>query len=148
MARKCTAVINLSAIKQNYLYAKSLSANSYAIAVVKANAYGHGAVKVAKYLEDCADFFGVACIEEAIELRASGLSKTPILLMEGIFELSELSLAIKNNLIITVCSPLQLEWILNATINKKIDVFIKHDSGMGRLGFQDAQFKEAIIHYL
>ena len=144
MARNCTAVINLSAIKQNYLYAKSLSANSYAIAVVKANAYGHGAVKVAKYLEDCADFFGVACIEEAIELRGSGLIKTPILLMEGIFELSELTLAIKNNLTITVCSPLQLEWILNATINKKIDVFIKHDSGMGRLGFQDAQFKEAI----
>ena len=54
MARKCTAVINLSAIKQNYLYAKSLSVNSYAIAVIKANAYGHGAVKVAKYLEDYA----------------------------------------------------------------------------------------------
>ena len=144
MARNCTASINLSAIKQNYLYAKSLSPDSYAIAIVKANAYGHGAVMVAQYLQECADFFGVACIEEALELRESGLSKTPILLMEGIFELSELNLAITNNLIITICSPLQLEWILNATIHKKIDIFIKHDSGMGRLGFQDAQFKNAI----
>ena len=48
MARKCTASINLSAIKENYLYAKSLAPNSKAIAIIKADAYGHGAIEVAK----------------------------------------------------------------------------------------------------
>ena len=60
MARRCAASINLNAIKKNYLYAKSLSPNTKAIAIVKANAYGHGAIKVASYLEDYADCYGVA----------------------------------------------------------------------------------------
>ena len=51
MARKCIASINLSAIKKNYLYAKSLAPQSQVIAVVKANAYGHGAIEVAHQLE-------------------------------------------------------------------------------------------------
>ncbi len=144
MARNCIAAISLSAIKHNYLHAKSLSPNSAAIAIIKANAYGHGAVKVAHYLQNCADYFGVACIEEAMELRSSGLIKTPILLMEGIFEQSELRLAVSNKLTIAVCNPLQLKWILDGAFTEKIDVFIKHDSGMGRLGFQDDDFKLAI----
>ena len=85
MARTCTATINLSAIKHNYQYAKSLAPNSKAIAIIKANAYGHGAVEVAEYLEDCADAFGVACTEEAIEIRKAGIEKRPILLLEGVY---------------------------------------------------------------
>ena len=52
MARNCIASIDLNAIKKNYLYAKSLSPQSKAIAIIKANAYGHGAVEVARQLED------------------------------------------------------------------------------------------------
>ena len=144
MARRCTASINLNAIKKNYLYAKSLSPNTKAIAIVKANAYGHGAIKVASYLEDCADCYGVACTEEAVELRNSGIDKTPILLMEGIFEVSELKLIEKYNLIITVCNSKQLGWLLDNTFNKPVDVFVKYDSGMGRLGFQGEEFINAI----
>jgi len=144
MARKCTAIINLNAIKKNYLYAKSLSPQSKAIAVVKANAYGHGAIEVASHLEDCADLYGVACSEEAINLRKSGIDKTPILLMEGIFEESELKLIEKYNLITTICNLQQLDWLLDTEFNKPIDVFIKYDSGMGRLGFQDEAFISAI----
>ena len=92
MARLCTASINLAAIKHNYLYAKSLAPNSQAIAIIKADAYGHGAVEVATHLEDTVDAFGVACTEEAIEIREAGLEKKPILLLEGIFEQSELEL--------------------------------------------------------
>ena len=104
MARKCTALINLSAIKENYLYAKSLAPNSKAIAIIKADAYGHGAVEVAKELSEVADAYGVACIEEAIELINSGIDNTPILLLEGVFEKSELILAEKHNLIVTAVS--------------------------------------------
>jgi len=144
MARRCTASINLNAIKKNYLYAKSLSPNAKAIAIVKANAYGHGAIKVASYLEDCADCYGVSCTEEAIELRNSGIDKTPILLMEGVFEVSELKLIEKYNLIVTVCNSKQLGWLLGNKFNKPVDVFVKYDSGMGRLGFQGEEFINAI----
>jgi len=144
MARKCTASINLSAIKKNYLYAKSLAPNSKAIAIIKADAYGHGAIEVAKKLDEVADAYGVACIEEALELLNSGIDKTPILLLEGVFEKSELVLVAKHSLIVTVCNSIQLQWLLDADLNKPIDVFVKYDSGMGRLGFQDDSFIQAI----
>ena len=144
MARRCTASINLNAIKKNYLYAKSLSPNAKVIAIVKANAYGHGAIKVASHLEDCADCYGVACTEEAIELRNSGIDKTPILLMEGVFEASELELIEKYNLIVTVCNSKQLQWLLDNKFNKPVDIFVKYDSGMGRLGFQGEEFINVI----
>jgi len=144
MARRCTASINLSAIKKNYLYAKSLAPNSKAIAIIKADAYGHGAIEVAKKLDEVADAYGVACIEEALELLNSGIDKTPILLLEGVFEKSELVLVAKHSLIVTVCNSIQLQWLLDADLNKPIDVFVKYDSGMGRLGFQDDSFIQAI----
>ena len=144
MARKCTASINLSAIKENYLYAKSLAPSSKAIAIIKADAYGHGAIKVAKELNEIADAYGVACIEEAIELINSGIDKTPILLLEGVFEKSELVLVEKYSLIVAVCNSIQLQWLLDADLNRPIEVFVKYDSGMGRLGFQDDSFIQAI----
>ena len=144
MARKCAASINLSAIKENYLYAKSLAPSSKAIAIIKADAYGHGAIEVAKKLDEVADAYGVSCIEEALELLNSGIDKTPILLLEGVFEESELVLVAKHSLIVTVCNSIQLQWLLDADLNKPIDVFVKYDSGMGRLGFQDDSFIQAI----
>ena len=144
MARKCTASVNLSAIKENYLYAKSLAPNSKAIAIIKANAYGHGAIEVAKELKKVVDAYGVACIEEAVELIDSGIDNTPILLLEGVFEKSELILVEKHSLIITVCNSIQLQWLLDADLNEPFDVFVKYDSGMGRLGFQDESFIQAI----
>jgi len=144
MARRCTASINLSAIKENYLYAKSLAPSSKAIAIIKADAYGHGAIEVAKKLDEVADAYGVSCIEEALELLNSGIDKTPILLLEGVFEESELVLVAKHSLIVTVCNSIQLQWLLDADLNKPIDVFVKYDSGMGRLGFQDDSFIQAI----
>ena len=144
MARKCTASINLSAIKENYLYAKSLAPNSKAIAIIKADAYGHGAIEVAKELNEVADAYGVACIEEAIELINSGIDNTPILLLEGVFEKSELILAEKHSLIVTVCNLMQLQWLLDADLKEPFDVFVKYDSGMGRLGFQHDSFIQAI----
>ena len=144
MARRCTASINLSAIKENYLYAKSLAPGSKAIAIIKADAYGHGAIEVAKKLDEVADAYGVSCIEEALELLNSGIDKTPILLLEGVFEKSELVLVAKHSLIVTVYNSIQLQWLLDADLNKPIDVFVKYDSGMGRLGFQDDSFIQAI----
>jgi len=144
VARRTLASINLNAIKKNYLYAKSLAPNSKTIAIIKADAYGHGAIKVAKELEQVADAYGVACIEEAMELRNSGIDMTPILLLEGILEKSEILLVEKHSLIVTVFNSEQLQWLVEADLMKPIDVFVKYDSGMGRLGFQDNVFVEAI----
>ena len=82
--RPAHALIDLSALRHNYQLAKSLSERR-ALAVVKANAYGHGAVQCAEALQTDADGFAVACIEEALELRAAGI-RGPILLLEGGFD--------------------------------------------------------------
>jgi len=144
MARNCIASIDLNALKNNYLYAKSLSPQSYAIAIIKANAYGHGAVRVAQHLDGTADCYGVACSEEAVELRNSGISKTPILLLEGVFEESELNLVVEHNLWMVVCNSAQLEWVLNCQLSQKYNIFVKIDSGMGRLGFLEHESNEVI----
>ena len=144
MSRACIASINLGAIQRNYLYAKSLAPNSKAIAIIKANAYGHGAIEVASHLEDTVDAFGVSCIEEAVELREAGLEKKPILLLEGMFELSELELLEKYDLLPVVGNKTQLQWILDAKLKKPSKVFVKYDSGMSRLGFHENEFKQAL----
>jgi alanine racemase len=142
MARPLTAHIDLSAIKHNYLLAKSLQPKSKAFAVVKANAYGHGAVSVAKYLDDCVDAFAVAAIEEAIELRESGV-QSPILLLEGTFEVSEWPLCEMHNFWVAMESKVQLDGFLNSNV-KLEKIFVKLDSGMHRLGIEP----DSIASYL
>ncbi|WP_315980409.1 alanine racemase [Aliamphritea spongicola] len=82
MSRAAKIRVDLDAIRHNFRLARSLSPSSNAAAIIKANAYGHGAVEVAKALESEADAFGVACIEEGVELVEAGISK-PVLLLEG-----------------------------------------------------------------
>lgn len=76
--------IRLNYLRENYLYLKKVHGNKL-LAVVKANAYGHGAVQCAQALHDIADGFAVAFVQEAIELRENGITK-PIVLLEGALE--------------------------------------------------------------
>lgn len=142
MARSATAVIKLSAIKQNYLYAKSLAAPAKAIATIKANAYGHGAIEVANALADVADAFGVACIEEAKELRDAGVKK-PILLLEGFFTADELNYISENNIWCAIHHQYQLDALKQATLSQPINAWLKMDSGMHRLGFLPEDYADA-----
>lgn len=142
MARTATAVIKLTAIKQNYLYAKSLATPAKAIATVKANAYGHGAIEVANALADVADAFGVACIEEAKELRDAGI-EAPILLLEGFFTADELNYISENNLWCVIHTQWQLEALQQSTLTQPINVWLKMDSGMHRLGFLPNEYANA-----
>ena len=84
MARPAKARLNLEALRSNIVHARALAPRSKVMAVVKANAYGHGAVVIAQTLQTLADALAVACIEEALELRAAGIN-APILLLQGIF---------------------------------------------------------------
>ena len=82
MSRSTSIEINLSAIDANLRALKKSAGSQKLMAVVKANAYGHGAARVAAHVEDTIDAFAVAFIEEAVELRESGIA-APVLVLEG-----------------------------------------------------------------
>lgn len=126
------AVIDLSACQHNLSIAKQAAPNSKCIAIIKANGYGHGMVEIAKALTD-ADAFGVARIDEALQLREAGIT-IPILLLEGFFSQSELNLVCENNIDSVIHNEEQLQ-LLEQSNNKPINVVLKIDSGMHRLGF-------------
>ena len=112
------------------------------MAVMKADAYGHGATICAQALHDKADGFAVAFIEEALEMRESNIRK-PILVLEGCFDIGELKQAANQNLSIVVHSTEQvrmLESLDDPTLC--VNVWIKIDTGMHRLGFSPAQIRE------
>lgn len=142
MSRPTRARVDLAAIRHNYRYAKHLAHGSRAVAVVKADAYGHGAVAVAKALAAEVDAFGVACIEEAMELRESGIANT-ILLMEGVFEPAELALVERHRFTPVIHSARQLNWMLDAKPTRRLDCWLKIDTGMHRVGLEPAELRPA-----
>ncbi|MDV9033722.1 alanine racemase [Pseudomonas sp. RAC1] len=139
--RPARALIDLQALRHNYRLAREL-AGAKALAVVKADAYGHGAVRCALALEADADGFAVACIEEALELRAAGI-KAPVLLLEGFFEASELALIAEHDLWCVVHSLWQLEAIEQHPVHKPLNIWLKLDSGMHRVGLHPKDYHEA-----
>jgi len=149
MARNLWADIHLDAICHNYLHAKALApAGAGCIAIIKADAYGHGAIPVARALARHADALGVACIEEALELRDAGVSN-PILLLEGFFEKSELPDLVWNRLWTAVHSVQQLEQLEAFAREsgglKGMSIWLKVDTGMHRLGFDLSATEAALI---
>jgi alanine racemase len=141
MSRPTVARIDRQAFVDNYRLAKNLAPGARALAVVKANGYGHGAVALARALADEADAFGVACTEEAMELRESGI-RNPVLLMEGPFEPAEITNAALHEFAVVVHSQYQVEWLLEAHLTRPLDVWLKVDTGMHRLGFDPAAARE------
>lgn len=139
--RPARAVIDLQALRHNYRLARE-STGARALAVVKADAYGHGAVRVAQALEDEANGFAVACIEEALELRAAGIH-APILLLEGFFEADELALIVEHDLWFVVHSSWQLEAVEQVSIGRPLTAWLKLDTGMHRVGFQPGEYRAA-----
>ncbi|KLT73449.1 alanine racemase [Neisseria arctica] len=131
--RPLQAQIRLDHLRHNYQTLKNIHGNKL-LAVVKANAYGHGAVRCAHALADLADGFAVAAIEEAIELRKHGITN-PIVLLEGVFEAAEYGLVDEHRLWPAVCSQWQLEALLKHTWQHPVKVWLKMDSGMHRAGF-------------
>ncbi len=138
MARPTRAIINLQALRHNYQLARNLSGVGRAMPIVKANAYGHGAIVVARALEPEAPALGVACIEEAVELRDAGIRK-PILLLEGFFSDEELVLAAEQDFWLMVQNEYQLDALCQGQRSKPIMAWLKIDTGMHRLGFQPEQ---------
>ncbi|MGT2772323.1 alanine racemase [Streptococcus marimammalium] len=146
--RPTKAKVDLQVISDNIEITKAhLPKNTQFFAVVKANAYGHGAVKVAKSIEHQVDTFCVSNIDEGLELRQSGI-KIPILVL-GVILPHEIKVAIQYDLIITIAS---LEWLKLAKKEgvclSHLSVHIKVDSGMGRIGVRSFQEANQLINGL
>lgn len=133
MARSNQARLNLQALRDNLAHARQLAPQSKVMCVVKANAYGHGAVAVASALAPLADALAVACIEEAIELRQAGLT-IPVLLLEGFFEANELEIAAQNEFWVMIDNAQQMTWLETAEVSQPVTCWLKVDTGMHRLG--------------
>jgi alanine racemase len=141
MSRPAIAHIRLDAFRHNYRVAKQMHGGK-SLAVIKANAYGHGAVQCAKAIENEADGFAVACLEEALQLREAGI-KNPILLLEGFFEATELPEIVANDLWVVVHAQWQVEILLAAKLAKPLQIWLKMDSGMHRVGLSPIEYSKA-----
>ncbi|EHK90143.1 alanine racemase [Aggregatibacter actinomycetemcomitans] len=131
--KPATAKISSVALKHNIQTIKQKAPESKIIAVVKANAYGHGVVFVSSAVENLVDCFGVARLEEALKLRSNGITK-PILLLEGFFSSKDLPVLAVNNIQTVVHSQEQLDALEQAKTPNPIKVWLKIDTGMHRLG--------------
>ncbi|WP_068546353.1 alanine racemase [Thalassotalea crassostreae] len=143
MARPTKALISKSAIIHNFNVVQQFAPHSKNLAIVKANAYGHGSIVVANILNPLVNAFGVSCIEEALEIRNAGVDK-PILLLEGVFSKDEIAVAADNDFWIMISNQLQSKWLVESRISKAINVWLKVDTGMHRLGLMN---EEAIKVY-
>ncbi|WP_027010023.1 alanine racemase [Conchiformibius kuhniae] len=125
--------IRLHHLRENYRFLKDLHGGKL-LAVVKADAYGHGAVRCARALDDIADGFAVAMLEEAVLLRENGICK-PIVLLEGVFDAAEYAQVERLDLWPVIHHQAQLEAFLAHDWHKPLKVWLKMDSGMHRAGF-------------
>ncbi|MFG3453556.1 alanine racemase [Stutzerimonas stutzeri] len=132
--RPLVATVDLAALRHNYQLAKQCAPGRKAFAVVKANAYGHGAPAAVECLRDLADGFAVASLEEAEQVRAVD-ANARLLLLEGCFEASEYAAAAELGLDVAIQGEAQAAALLRAKLERPLNVWLKLDSGMHRLGF-------------
>jgi len=134
-SRKTYSIINLPALVSNYNHIANLAPKSETIAVIKANAYGHGAIEVAKYLSPHVPALAVAFIDEAIELRGAGIT-LPILIMEGPLAYEDFSIALQQNYWLMLHTAEQVDWLNKITPSYSGKLWLKVDTGMNRLGIK------------
>ncbi|MCT4700302.1 catabolic alanine racemase DadX [Enterobacteriaceae bacterium H20N1] len=133
MSRPIVATLDLGAMRNNLQVVRQAAPHSRVWSVVKANAYGHGLDRVWSTLSTT-DGFALLNLEEAILLRERGW-KGPILMLEGFFHTDELPLFDKYRLTTSLHSNWQVKALANARLNAPLDVYLKMNSGMNRLGF-------------
>ncbi len=135
------AVINLSAVKHNIEIVKEYAPKAKLMAVIKANAYGHGLLRIANALTHV-DAFAVARVDEAIQLRKAGYNNR-ILILEGFVCEQELKAIVQYNLDVVIHSIGQVDVLEEQAGQHKISAWLKLDTGMNRLGFKTTEFKHA-----
>ncbi|MEN8991367.1 alanine racemase [Avibacterium paragallinarum] len=143
--RQATVYIDQQALQYNLNRVKQLAPTAKIVSMVKANAYGHGVKDCLAALKD-SDAFGVACLEEALEIRELGYEQ-PITLIEGIFSDNEMQIIIDKKIECVVHHQQQLDWLRahkDAYIAQGLKVWVKLNSGMNRLGFKVPEIIDVI----
>jgi len=140
--RLIRAVIDTRALRHNLRTIRERARGARVMAVVKANAYGHGLVPTALALAQV-DAFAVARLEEGLVLRAAGITQ-PIVLLEGVFAAEHLLEAARHGFDLVVHDPLQIELLEEYSGSARFIVWIKIDTGMNRLGFRPEDFPAAL----
>jgi alanine racemase len=140
--------ISLGKLRRNFARVRELAGERAVMAVIKADAYGHGAVAMAKCLAEVGvDWFGTATVEEALELRAAGIHQ-PVLLLGGLY-MSDPADLIEYHLTPTVSSTMRLDTYAEVAqrFGKPIEFHLKIDTGMGRLGMPLDRLTPFVEHY-
>ncbi|MFZ9035745.1 MAG: alanine racemase, partial [Francisellaceae bacterium] len=141
------AKIDLDALHHNLQFIKRLHPHKLIIAMLKADAYGHGAINIAKSLDGHCDYFGVASVEEGIELKTHGILQTKIMIFSGFFHTDQLPSLIKFDLIPIIHSRYQYELLEDYFSHKNSEIWLKINTGMNRLGMNEQDFN-ALYHEL
>jgi len=142
MKRAAFAKINLVNLKHNLTTIRKLVNQSKLMAVVKADAYGHGMLQVCKALSD-ADSFSVAYVNEAVELRNSGI-KQPLVALQGFSSEEDLKFALKYDIQVVIHHAEQLKILKSVGTVGPLNVLLKVDTGMHRLGFRVEEFNSIL----
>jgi alanine racemase len=142
MARPLRARISLPALAHNLAVARRHAPRAKTMAVIKANGYGHGMLRVAEALKE-AEGFAVLAVEEALALRQAGY-RQKLLLLEGFFKADELSCLAENRIATVVHDEWQVRALERAKLARPVEIFLKFNSGMNRLGFRPGQVPEVL----
>ena len=141
MTPLASVTIDTAALRHNLQVIRRLAPKSRIMAVIKANAYGHGLIMAARAL-DAADAFAVARLDEGLALREAGIKK-PIVLLEGVLDVEQLNAAAAADFELVVHTSEQIELLQSAPTAVRFKVWLKLDSGMNRLGFKGEAFRAA-----
>ena len=136
-----SATIDTGALNHNLERVRHWAPRSRVMAVIKANAFGHGLIAVARALE-AADAFAVARVDEGLTLRNAGITKRTVLL-EGVFDRDQLDAAAGAEFELVVHTAEQIELLRQAGPGAPFKIWLKLDTGMNRLGFKGEAFEQA-----
>jgi len=142
MSRPLQVRINLSALQNNLAVARQRAPNSRIMAVIKANGYGHGLLRVARALAG-AEGFAVIDLNDAVVLRDAGFRQR-VLLLNGFYSPEELPVITEYSLTPVIHHQQQVDRLGSAVLPVKLDVFLKLNTGMNRLGFKPGAFPSAL----
>lgn len=145
MGRLAIATLSTENLLHNLEVVKTKAHGTKIIAMIKANGYGHGLRSVALRLEQKVYSLGVASVEEALALRKVGV-KIPITLMSGAFEPDDLLVASCQNFHTIVHNQCQIDWLQRLKLPVPLNIWLKIDTGMGRLGFNLKEAQQAYSH--
>ena len=142
MPRPILARVDLTALQHNHTLLRQCAGQAKVWVVAKANGYGHGLIRVARTLRS-ADGFAVLDLNDAVRLREAGVGR-PILLLEGFFEPRDIAVIADYRLHTVIHSAEQVEMLERTVLRAPVDVYLKMNTGMNRLGFAPIRYGDVV----